>query len=64
MITTSQMVEEARGLYVKYFPDDRNRSILYFASVTEVHEFIEEIYRFLKKYSESPVNATLEELKQ
>ena len=64
MITTSQMVEETRGLYVKYFPDDRNRSILYFASVTEVHEFIEEIYRFLKKYSESPVNATLEELKQ
>ena len=64
LITTSQMIKEARNLYAKYFPNDESRSILYSASATEVHEFIEETYRFLKKYSESPINATLEELKQ
>ena len=60
MITTSQMIKDAKNLYAKYFPDDESRSILYFASATQVCEFIEEVYKFLKRYSEIPINATLE----
>ena len=63
MITTSQMIKDAKALYAKYFPDDKSLNILYNATSTQVCEFIEEVYRFLKRYSETPINATLEALK-
>ena len=36
MITVSQMMKDAKNLYAKYFSDDESRSILYFASATQV----------------------------
>ncbi len=63
MNTTSQMLREARELYEKYFPEDWHRNILFMASISQVNEFKEEIYRFLRKYSENSINTTLEEVK-
>ncbi len=63
MLTVLQMMKDAKNLYAKYFPDDESRNIRYGADVSQVCEFIEEVSRFLKKYSETPINATLEALK-
>ncbi len=61
MNTTSQMLREARELYEKYFPEDWQRNILFMASISQVNEFKEEVYRFLRKYNEQSLNTTLEE---
>jgi hypothetical protein len=60
MNTTSQMVKEARELKEKYFPEDWHGNILYMASISQVNEFKEEVWRFLKKYTDEPLNTTLE----
>ena len=60
--TTSQMLKEARELLDKYFPEDWHRNIRYMASITQVNDFKEEVYRFLKKFTDGPLNTTLEEL--
>lgn len=64
MNTIPELKKEAKALLDKYFPYSEHWKSRTFTAVRSCGDFQSDIMRFLKKYGESPLNLTLEEIGQ